>query len=636
MRYFRALFIILFFTATAGFSPAFASHVVGGEITYKFIDSSDTGARYEVTLTLYEDILNGHADAIASDNPAKVNVYLGGTSTLVRSDDVFYTYVNDVPPNFKSDCVTNYPAVGIDKKTFVMIYVFPPSTSGYLISYQRCCRNEGITNIINPGNEGTTLTAFIPPNALAAHNTSAVFKNYPPLIICNSNPLTYDNSATDADGDSLSYELCNALTEHDKPNPPPFDSVEWLYPVYNYSTPITGYPPIVLNPVTGLMTGTPNRVGRYLVTICCHEWRNGLLISTIRREFQFIITDCSRVVVADIPQYSTQANTYILNCADYTVHFVNQSRGGSSYLWNFGAKRLQVNTSTEFEPTVTYPDTGIYTVRLIVNPGGDCQDSISRLVKIFPEFRVAFTDSGNFCPGLPLNFLDRSVVTVKPVTSWQWNFGDGAVSGEQNPIHSYEKGGTYNVVLTSENIKGCADTALSHVIVEAFHPYAGDDTIIVKGEHMQFNAQGGVRYAWFPPDHLGDTDVSAPIGFFPDTGLYHYTVRIVSAYGCTGEAGINVLVSDHASFFLPNAFSPNGDGLNDIFRAKAVGYSNLKYFKIFNRFGEMVYSGDNIEAGWDGTCNHHQADIGVYFWQIVYIDRFGKEGFVKGDVTLIR
>lgn len=614
----------------------YASHIVGGEIMYKFMDSSSAGIKYEITLVMYEDYVNGNPAAILSDNPATISIFNPTTNKLLRETQVFYTSSVDVPPNFSNSCISNYPVVGTTKKTFITNFVLPPSDTGYIITYQKCCRNDGIINIYNPGNEGSTISTVIPPNNVIARNTSAIFKNYPPLIICMDNPLAYDNSATDADGDSLSYEFCNALTEHDSPAPPPYDSVVWLAPVYNYNKPITGVPPIMLNPVTGLMTGTPNRVGRYLVTVCCHEWRNGMMINTTRREFQFIITGCSKVVVADMPQFSSQPNTYILDCDDYTVHFVNKSTGGNTYLWNFGSPNVQNTTSGDFEPTYTYPDTGIYVVKLYVNPGSTCQDSISKLVKVYPKFHVNFDDTGYYCPGLPVSFRDQSIVTIKPVTGWQWNFGDGAFSEDQNPQHIYRDGGVYNVVLMSQNVKGCSDTTLHRVVVEQFKPFAGNDTFIVKGESILFNAQGGMVYTWEPAICLSTTTISSPTGYYPDTGIYNYTVNVVSAYGCSGAATIQVHVVDHADFFVPNAFTPNGDGLNDVFRVRSVGYKNVKYFKIYNRFGEQVYLGDNIEDGWDGTCNHLQADIGTYFWQIIYLDRFGKEGYLKGDVTLIR
>jgi gliding motility-associated-like protein len=631
------MFCLLLLSLCGG--RAWATHVVGGEMTYRFLGTVPGGNQYEVTLSIYEDCINGAPDAIAADNPASITVFDAVTSSIVQQNRVYYALAINVPANFSNSCITNFPNICLTKKTFTINYVLPPSTTGYLVAYQKCCRNLGIINIASPGAGGSTYMCFIPPVAVAEHNSSAIFKNYPPQVICLNNPLTYDNSATDADGDSLSYEFCNSLDEvgsHEYPLPPPYDTVAWLQPVYYYNKPITGYPPIVIDPVTGLMTGTPNRVGRHLVTVCCHEWRNGIMINTTSREFQFVVTDCSRAVVADIPQFSTEPNTYILNCTDHEVHFENKSKGGYAYLWDFGVTDALTDSSSAFEPTFNYPDSGIYVVKLIVNPGGTCQDSISKLVKIYPVFHVGFTDTGNYCPGLQIQFADFITSTIKPVTGWQWNFGDGSTSAEPRPVHAFEYGGAYNVVLVSQNIKGCADTALRKVVVDNFKPYAGDDTTIVKGESILFSAQGGVAYSWWPGDGLNVTDNANPKGYYPDTGLYAYVVQVVSAYGCMGAAEIKVRVVDQASFFVPNAFTPNGDGLNDVFRPVAVGYKNLKYFKVYNRFGEEIYFGETLEQGWDGTYNHRQADIGNYFWMITYTDRFGKEGFMKGDVILIR
>ena len=111
---------------------------------------------------------------------------------------------------------------------------------------------------------------------------------------------------------------------------------------------------------------------------------------------------------------------------------------------------------------------------------------------------------------------------------------------------------------------------------------------------------------------------------------------MISDYGCSGEDTIKVTVVGQAEFIVPNAFTPNGDGRNDYFRPLAVGYRSLNYFRVFNRWGERVYSTNSLEVGWDGTYNNKQAEIGSYYWVISYVDRFGKEGLMKGDVTLIR
>jgi len=629
-----------------------ASHIVGGDFTYKFQGDTVIGSqlfqKYTVTLFIYQDCNEGVKDAILQDNPAFFTVYRDDGSVLPYRYDtnIFYNPnptsdgAIQVPPNFSNDCITNIPKLCLLRKKFEKTYLLPASASGYIVVYQRCCRNASILNVFNPGDAGATYYCRIPPSA--TRNNSAVFKNYPPQIICINNPLYYDNSATDADGDSLSYEFCVAeegATGNDiKPkiaSAPPFDPVVYS-PSYTFQNPINGFPVIEIDPVSGLITGTPNRIGRFLVTICCTEWRGGVAINTIKREFQFVVTDCSKVVVADMPMFSDAPNTYIVNCKDYLVNFVNTSKGGFNYKWDFGVAETTEDESNEFQPTYTYPDTGTYAVKLVVNPGTTCPDSITRLVKIYPRFLTSFTDSGMYCPGSPITFTDQTVATIKPIIYWNWTFGDGTSSTEQNPTHTFETGGTFNVVLISENVKNCIDTSLRRIVVQNFKPFAGDDTVIVRGERIQFQAQGGTTYAWWPPTLLSDTAIANPIGDYRDTGYYTYTVFVRSDYGCYGYDTINVWVVNDAYFTLPTAFTPNGDGRNDYFRPLAVGYRNLKYFRVFNRWGEQVYYGESIENGWNGTHNNRPAEMGVYYWQIVYIDRFGREGQVKGDVTLIR
>ena len=586
--------ITIFFTLLLlSFFEGRASHIVGGEMTYKFMGDSPSYYRYQVTLSIYEDCLNGQPEAIAQDNPAYFGVYLAAYPfNFIYADSAFYTTSVAVPTNFSNSCISQIPATCLLKKTFVTTFALLPNSTGYVIDYQRCCRNAQIGNVIDPGNHGSTYFCYIPG---VVHNNSAVFKNYPPQIICRNNPLIYDNSATDADNDSLSYGFTAALDGADgnnvKPYPPvgpPFDTVAYAGS-YSSQYAIPGYPLIHIDPRTGLITGTPNLVGRYLVCVYCNEYRDGIFINTITREFQFVVTDCSKLVVADIPQYSTDPNTYIVDCKDYTVNFVNTSTGGFSYHWDFGVPNSYNDTSTAFEPTYTYPDTGTYTVKLVVNPGSTCPDSIERLVKVYPKFHADFTDSGGQCPGLPVSFVDQSSASIKPITLWKWSFGDGDSTLLENPVHTYRYGGIYNVILISENIKDCADTVMKQVFIDNFVPFAGDDTVIVKGEQIQFDATGGISYLWSPATNLNDTTVYDPVGIYEDTGHFTYSVFVISPYGCQEYDTITVTVVNQAAFVMPNAFTPNGDGLNDFLKPLAIGYKNLNYiFRIYNRWGEEI------------------------------------------------
>ena len=655
---YKNLSVIFFTLVSLLFNTARASHIVGGEVTYIYLSDSIGASnhiayhRYQVNVIIYEDCLNGQPLAIAQDNPAWLGVF-EGTGAIFEMDTgdnpggkgIQFASSVQLPANFSNSCVTKIPTTCLIKKTFTKIYALPLNATGYIVSYQRCCRNGATINITDPANNGATYFCTIPASPVT--NTSAVYKNYPPQIICLNNPLYYDHSATDADGDSLSYEFCAACNGADqldiKPPPTPpnkpanlyYDSVHYVYG-FSSKNPISGYPRIQIDPVTGLITGTPNRTGRYLVTVCCHEWRDGIMINTLKREFQFVVTPCTKTVLADMPQYSTDPNTYIVNCKDYNVHFDNTSIGGFSYHWDFGVTGTPADTSAEFEPTFTYPDSGTFAVKLVVNPHSTCEDSITRNVKIYPKFSAAFTDSGARCPGVPLLFIDKSVSTFKPITYWKWSFGDGDSSFTENPVHNYLSGGIYNVSLISENIRSCIDTFVNQVLIDFFSPFAGNDTTIVKGESILFNATGGNIFTWSPAINLSDSTIYNPRGYYPDTGHYTYYVHVESVYGCTGTDSIKVDVVNEAAFYVPTAFTPNGDGKNDYFRPLAIGFKNLNYFRIFNRWGQEIYFTNSLEVGWDGNYRNKEAETGTYFWEISFTDRFGKKGFMKGDVTLIR
>jgi gliding motility-associated-like protein len=621
-------------------SISHATHMIGGDVTYKCLGNNN----FEITITLYQDCLFGEPGAIADDNPAYYAIYRKGTNQLVRSDSAYAIITENVDPNFSNACINNYPNTCMRRQVFRFTENLDPTATGYYIIYQRCCRNAAINNVVNPGNVGVTYMAEIPPfSSDKCPNNSAVFKNMPPQIICANNPFVHDFSATDPDNDSLSYGLCPAYPGGSpgdaKPlgsaiNPPPYTPLQYM-PPYSALVPMTGTPNMQINPVTGIMTGTPIGIGRFVVTVCVKEWRNGVVINTVSRDVQFVVTNCSKAVVANIPELPDEPNTYIVQCKGFTVQFVNNSTGGFSYFWDFGVPGA---TSTEFAPSYTYPDTGTYSVKLVVNAGSTCPDSIVRLVKIYPEYYADFVWSGRLCPEEPIHFFDSSNATYPPITSWKWDFGDGTGSDQQNPVKIYAKpGGEKQVTLISKSRLGCRDTVTKTLPLPYFNPYAGKDTIIVLGYAYSLNGTGSQFYHWSPSDYLSDPNIPNPTVTFPDTGRYTYVLTGTNEQGCTATDTINIWVVKSGSIFVPSAFSPNGDGVNDLLMPQIVGYSQINYFHIFNRWGQQVYSStrDNY-PGWDGRYNGTPGDLGVYYWVINVTNADGKKEEKKGDVTLIR
>lgn len=637
MRKFIILILLTLFT------QAKASHIVGGSLTYVCLGNNT----YEFTLSLYRDCLppaqgGGNPAALNSDDPAYITIYKG--NTFFSFDSIFYTTNYTIPTGFANDCINNPPPTCLNRLQFKFVKTLPASPSNYTVLTQRCCRNQTVNNILDPGTTGASYYCIVPGN-IATCNNSAVFNNYPPQIICVNNPFIYDHSATDPDGDSLVYSFCDAKKGGDANDPKPFlyggflpylQSVNYISP-YTPVNPLGGNPILKIDPQTGVISGTPNMQGRFVVNVCCDEYRNGVLINTSSREFQFVVANCSKAVVANIPQFSDEANTYFVNCKSYDIQFKNTSTGGFSYFWDFGDSNVTSDTSSLFEPNYTYSDTGTYKVKLIVNRGSTCPDSITRIVKIYPVFKANFDYQGMLCPETPIHFADLSTSTYGVINFWKWDFGDGTFSNDQNPIHNYKNvGGQFSATLISGNKYGCRDTFTKTMSIPSVRVFAGNDTIIVKNTPFQFNGTGAQNYTWSPSTYMDDPNRFNPIAIFPNTGEYTYILTGVTANNCTDQDDIKITVADGPYLNVPNAFSPNGDGTNDEFKILVAGYKKLKEFRIFNRWGAEVFATKDFRKGWDGTYNNKPCEIGTYFWILRAVDTDDKEKLIKGDVTLIR
>ena len=616
---------------------SYASHIIGGEFTYTYQGNNV----YRVTLSIYQDCLTGNPSAIQQDNPAKVTIFEGDGNIYLQDATLVAVSSVLIPSNFSNSCITNVPNTCLRKTVFVKDYVLPTNTLGYRILYQRCCRNATILNIDNPGTTGASYYCDIPPLGTIGVNNSAIFKVDPPQIICLNVPFVYDHSATDADGDSLSYNLCEAYIGGSQSNSSPLPNSISLFPVnysvpYTFDNPIQGNPGIQIDAVSGLMYFTPTIQGRYVVTVCCNEWRNGIIINTSKREFQFVITNCYKTTIANIPQYSTDFNTYIFTCKTKEINFKNTSIGGLTYHWDFGVANLQSDTSNLFEPTFTYPDTGTYKVKLIVNPKSTCSDSITRYVKVYPSFKTDFNISGNPCPNTIINLNSQITNTAPPTTFYNWYSNGNLISNDANTTTSYTTSGKNFITLVAGNSKGCKDSINKEYIIDNFIPFAGNDTTIVVGEQIQFNASGGSLYSWTPNFYLNVANIADPVGFYPLIDTILYTVNITSSNGCIGADDIVVRIVKQGSYFMPSGFTPNNDGNNDRIRPILIGYTKLNYFSIYNRWGELLFNSKNINDSWDGTYKDQKCEMGTYFYTISVTDRNNKIDNYKGDFILLR
>ena len=331
------------------------------------------------------------------------------------------------------------------------------------------------------------------------------------------------------------------------------------------------------------------------------------------------------------------------SCDNGLVTFTNFTLSNdpiTSTVWDFG----DGNTSTVTEPTHNFNLPGTYIVKLSVNTQFQCPGSFIDTVRIYKTPDISIIGKDSVCLNIPENFLG-TITQPDSTVKWAWSFGNGNSSQSQNAVTSYSNSGNFTIQLIATNKLGCADTSI-HKVYAVPKPTASpvtDPITILSGADasLNMNYTGAiVSYNWLPAQNLSCTNCPRPIANPQFTTKY--AVNITDRYGCTNKGEITVkVVCTGQNFFIPNTFSPNGDGSNDVFYPRGSGLDRAKVLRIFNRWGEVVFEKYDMpvniaSAGWDGNWKGKKANADVYVYQIEIYCRNGELITYSGNVTLIR
>ncbi len=562
--------LFLFFTI-----HLFATHIVGGDIRYEQT-GDDT---YVVTLTVFRDCGPDNSNNTYFDQYAPVGIYENGVLIQNLQMDLATAEISNLSADLNNPCLALPPDVCVESAVYSATITLPDSQVGYDLVYQRCCRQPSIINIQFPEDTGATFWTQIPPTSVASQNSGPIFNNLPPVALCANSPFTFDHSATDLDGDELVYSFCDPLLGADAfnpspspPLPPPFISITWETD-FDTDYQISSMPAFSIDPTTGLITGTPNTVGKYVFGVCVEEYRNGELLSKTNRDFQFNVVLCAGV---NPPSFGVEDI-----CTGTTVQFDNYSATDNLWLWDFGVTNSDDDNSTEYEPDFEFPEYGTYDVTLVLNPGSDCEDQVTIPVIVSPEdpieLQFSYAVPGECSESTEVSFL----YTGEGADEIVWDLGDGSVLEGTNIDHQYSDFGTYTVSITGYN------------------------------EYCDFE----------------------------ETSTFEFDFE-------------NYLVEER--LVLPNVFSPNNDGKNDVFLPffgdendnpitlpdgrGILDYLDVWEIRIYNRWGSLVFENNNVQPGWDGKIEGEPVAEGTYYCVISFKKRCdsGAGVTLEHDFTLMR
>lgn len=718
--------LLIFLISIISISDLGASHIVGGEMNYRCLGNN----QYEISLTIYRDCFFGNPQAWF-DNPASVGFFsinnILDTTVAVRGELRMVLMNNDtLDPTLTGTCFVVPPNVCVHTTTYIDTVFLPFREGGYQLSYQRCCRNETIQNIVRPQDTGATFSVTISEEALRSCNMNARFLNWPPIYICVGEPIEFDHSATDREGDSLVYRLCTPLTGATPgapiprpPNRPPYETVTFA-PGFDLNNVLGGIP-LTINASTGFLTGTPSLIGQFVVGVCVDEYRGDSLISITRRDFQYNIGQCGRTTAA----FFTSDTLCSLQ-----LNLTNQSQETDSVFWIISKEGNILATISTYHLSYLFPEPGAYNITLIANPGSNCVDTFSKDITVFDsELNALFTAEHVGC-SLPfvINYVNLSSDPEHgfSVDSFVIIAGTTRIVLDTFPdfIEISNSASSVTSVLYLQNEIGCLDTfSLTIPIVLIAEPMLPDTLVICFGTMMEMNLSipfpgaeytiiwspedailagqgtpnvtinssadiwifveisgpnncniidsvfidvtdeipdfvviaepseifpsqssqlnvlinGNFQYQWAPVGSLNISNIQNPLASPVVTTLY--SVTVTDPNGCSKTGSVEVKVAtvqcDSTHVFIPNLFSPNGDGVNDSFNVRSIQLDSFE-LSVYNRWGQAIFTTNNLNDSWDGTFQGKSLSPDVFGYYFKGICFGGTEIILKGNITLIR
>ncbi len=334
-----------------------------------------------------------------------------------------------------------------------------------------------------------------------------------------------------------------------------------------------------------------------------------------------------------------------LFCDIGTVNFIDSTTFNDpviSYNWSFG----DGGTSTLQNPSHNYTAPGLYSVQLIVQTQLGCSDTLLKpqLIRIVQRPLIDITGDTVVCINSSLLHTGIFLQPDTSVVTWQWNFPNGNTSAQQNPPQQvYTTAGSFVVTSVATNSTGCKDTTRQTIIV---HPLP---SVTLPG---QITVQAGfpvtipatyspntVSWIWSPSTGLSCGNCATP-----DAGPRFnttYQVYFTDNNGCSNLGSVEVIViCKDANLFVPNTFSPNGDGSNDVFYPRGRGLDRVKFMRVFNRWGEVVFERrefqvNDVAAGWNGMYKGQKPKADVYVYQIEVFCENGEIIRLNGNIALV-
>ncbi len=352
--------------------------------------------------------------------------------------------------------------------------------------------------------------------------------------------------------------------------------------------------------------------------------------------------------VDTIPVIGAKANFGFdknLLCDNGSVNFIDSTTFNDpviSYSWSFGDGSI----SSQSNPVHQYLGTGLYDVSLIIQTQTGCTDTITKLnaIKIVQSPSINITGDSTICVN---SVIPHSGIFLQADTSavtWFWNFPNGNTSLLQNPLpQAYNTVGNFAISTIVTNSSGCKDSVVQNITVNPLPTVTMPNQLVVPNSTAvnipATYSSNTTNWVWRPATGLSCADCPAPDVIAKIKTLYQ--VSFQDANGCRNSGFIDIIVTcQNSNLFIPNTFSPNGDGKNDVFYPRGTGLDRVKLLRVFNRWGEIVFEKkdfpvNDLLSGWNGTYKGNNPKADVYIYQAEVFCENGELFTLNGNIALI-
>ncbi len=308
--------------------------------------------------------------------------------------------------------------------------------------------------------------------------------------------------------------------------------------------------------------------------------------------------------------------------------------GNLNYVWYFG----DGTTATTTDVTHTYAAPGSYTVKLVVTSDKGCMDSIFFAVKIYAIPFASFLLTQPACVNNPLQIINTTQNNTSSTLNYVWDFGNGQGSVIKNPVYSYLVSGNYTISLSASTAQCPTSFATKQLPVQIQAAAAGiryAEKVAILNFPLQLQArQIGTSVLWTPATSLSNRASYSPT--FRGLTTQLYTIQMKTASGCLTVDTQLVITLKKIEIYVPNAFTPaTSTGLNDYLKPLLFGFVKVNYFRIYNRWGKLLFQMQSDQPGWNGRVNGQLVDPATYVWMIEAVDVDGKVHQKQGTTIIL-